>query len=101
MATNRCRNCSKPLELMADYFCNAECKKTYQFAANAYTDKVNGVVIGGDFDRYEFWPYQKDAHLAESLPLAKNYFDNDESAVEWFRQEKPEWFARGVEMRVF
>lgn len=101
MATNRCRNCTKPLELIKDCFCGDECRRTYRARANAYTEEVNGVIIGGNYNTYEFWPHQKDAHLAESLPIAKATFDDDEQAIEWFHQQQPEWFARGVEMRVF
>ena len=56
--------------------------------------------VGGRGSDYEFWPYEKDAHLAKWTRIAYGNFSSGAEAVAWFRTEYPEWFARGVEMRV-
>jgi NMD protein affecting ribosome stability and mRNA decay len=94
-----CRQCGAELTT-AGQWCNAECEKTWRWAAHQYTETVNGIVVGGDDSSYEFWPYAEDACRAEWKMVAGGCFASDAEAVEWFEQEYPDWFIRGVEMRV-
>ena len=58
-------------------------------------EQVNGIIIGGDTQPYEFW--SKDGKER----IDRGHFENDETAIAWFKERYPEWFQRGVEMRVF
>jgi len=61
-----------------------------------FEEEVGGIIIGGDLRRYEFWTETKPA-----LAIASSYFFNDDAAIEWFKLNYQESFARGAEMRVF
>lgn len=58
-----------------------------------YTDDVNGIIIGQFANPYEFWQ--------NGNRLAKGYFIDDDSAVDWFKKQFPVEFKMGVEMRCF
>ena len=56
-------------------------------------DDVNGIVVGAMTTKYEFW---KDGNF-----IARNHFENQEEAVNWFKNRYPVSFESGVEMRIF
>lgn len=95
----KCRQCGGGADTDAQW-CSKECEKAWRWAAQAYTDEVRGVIIGGQDRTYEFWPKPEHERLAKWTWIARGCFPNDEEAVAWFREQYPEWFARGVEMRV-
>lgn len=69
-------------------------------AYQQYTDDVNGTVIGGFSHPYEFWidePYP----LCCKRKVASNWFEDDEEAIAWFKENYPDEYKRGVEMRVW
>lgn len=94
-----CRQCSAPLSGDSQW-CSAECEKAWRWAAQADTDEARGVIVGGQDHGYEFWPYAEHAHLANWNVIAWGCFASDDEAIAWFKTNHPEWFARGVEMRV-
>lgn len=73
-----------------------------------FDEDVNGIIIGDVTFPYEFWIYEK---LHPSLPehkefyvnrkIARMSFCNDEEAVTWFKENYPNEYKYGVEMRVF
>lgn len=36
-----------------------------------------------------------------SVKIAKGHFENDDQAEEWFKENYPDWYKKGVEMRCF
>ena len=66
-------------------------------------DETEGVIIGGWFVTYEFW--RKHPVFGWNELIAKHYFENDDEALEWFKENYPvEWGERKnhpIEMRVF
>jgi len=61
-------------------------------------EDVNGTIIGAVTWPYEFWTTGEEHG---NWRIDCNYFENDEDAVAWFKEKYPDWFKRGVEMRVF
>ncbi len=62
-------------------------------------DETNGTIIGGFYTRYEFWCKNKDWGWMDLL--AREYFESDEQAIQWAKDNYPEEYQRGIEMRVF
>lgn len=61
---------------------------------SVWDESVRGFVIGGDdLTDYQFW--QGDRKIAATRAR------NDGSAIEWFRVNYPDEFAKGAEMRAF
>ncbi len=56
-------------------------------------EEVNGHIIGGDNSPYEFWN--------DEGRFARGHFGSDDEAVEYVRDNYPEKYAAGFELRVF
>ena len=73
---------------------------------NTNDESVNGIIIGEVTFPYQFWIKEK---LHPSLPdryivnrkVAEGFFENDNIAIEWFKESYPIEYKRGVEMRCF
>lgn len=71
-----------------------------------FEESVNGIIIGDITFPYEFWITEK---LHPSLPdryivnrkVASGHFVNDETAILWFKENYPNEYKHGVEMRVY
>ena len=63
-----------------------------------YTDDVNGVVIGDITFPYEFWTIHEPFGQHR---IDRNFFQNDEEAIAWFKEKYPDYFKQGIEMRVY
>jgi hypothetical protein len=61
-------------------------------------EDVNGTIIGDVTFPYEFWTVGQE--FGQNC-IDKGFFPGDDEAVEWFKDKYPEWFRRGVEMRVY
>ncbi len=69
-------------------------------------ESVRGTIIGDVTFPYQFWITEK---LHPSLPdrytvtrkVADRFFVNDKQAVEWFKENYPNEYKHGVEMRCF
>jgi hypothetical protein len=69
-------------------------------------ESVNGIVIGAVTFPYEFWidePRREYQHKTgvPTRRVDKGFFENDEQAIAWFKENYPAEFKHGVEMRVF
>ena len=69
-------------------------------------DTTNGVIIGGDHTRVEFW--QKHPQFEWQEKVACQYFvwgTSDSQMIAWFAENHPDQYARRqkdpIEMRVF
>ena len=60
-------------------------------------ESVRGTVIGPLNRRYEFWT-EDDPPIKIAGPV---YFEHDQEAVEWFRENHPDHFMQGAEMRTW
>ena len=61
---------------------------------SVWDESVRGTIIGGDnTTRYQFW--NGDRKLAETEA------QNDGTAIEWFKVNYPDEYAKGAEMRAF
>ena len=56
-------------------------------------EEVRGTVIGSFYRRYEFWT------IEDPRCLAKKWFVSDDEAEQWFKENYPEHYKNGVEMR--
>lgn len=61
-------------------------------------EEVSGVIIGDVTFPYEFWTTGEEYG---NIRIDKNFFPNDETAIEWFKDKYPDHYKRGVEMRVY
>lgn len=61
-------------------------------------EEVNGIIIGGDGYTYEFWTLNEEFG---DHRIARDHFENDIEAMKWFKEKYPDWYAKGVEMRVY
>ena len=66
---------------------------------DANYDETNGTIIGGLFCKYEFCA--KHPFFGWNELIAREYFEGDEEAIEWFAVNHPEEFKRGATMIVF
>lgn len=61
---------------------------------------VNGTIIGGDHHigqkRYKFYTTSGDP-----ITYQCHWFDDDAQAEAWFKDEHPEHYRKGAEMRVW
>lgn len=61
-------------------------------------EDVSGTIIGDVTFPYQFWtinePYGNSC-------IAKNFFKSDEDAISWFKNNFPDWYKKGVEMRIY
>jgi len=69
-------------------------------------ESVNGIVIGQMLVPYEFWideprPEYQNRRGVPKRRVAKNSFENDEQAIEWLKENYPNEYKHGVEMRVW
>lgn len=64
-------------------------------ATSPFDEEVNGIIVGGYAVKYEFWTRDGKQRIA------REYCNSDADAVAWFKENYPDWFATGVEMRVF
>lgn len=68
----------------------------------AYTESVNGFIIGGDYKHYEFWAEEGKVYPGQHTGcIVKDEFDNDKEAIAWFKEKYPKCFALGVEIRCY
>ena len=71
---------------------------------DSMVEDVNGIVIGDFLVPYEFWidePRPGYQHRHGKRCVAKKWFENDEQAVEWFKENYPDEYKHGAEMRVW
>lgn len=61
-------------------------------------EEVRGTIVGRYTRPYQFWT--KDEPNGQRC-IARGHFENDDEAVAWFKESHPDWFKRGVEMRVY
>ena len=67
-----------------------------------YEEDVDGIIIGGDDIRYEWWTEERLPHMGiYPHKIAAGSFDDDKSACDWFAANYPEHWRRGCEMRVY
>lgn len=69
-----------------------------------FTESVNGIVIGAMLVPYEFWidePRREYVTRNGKRRVARGGFENDQQAVEWFKENYPDEYKQGVEMRVW
>ena len=64
----------------------------------AWTEVVRGTIIGPDAKRYRYKFYTEDGELIHYNFV---HFNSDAEAVEWFKRNYPDHYARGVEMRAW
>jgi len=69
-------------------------------------EEVNGTIIGDILRPYQFWAKEPrtEYQTKRGTPLRlvyKGFFANDDQAIGFFRDNFPEDFKAGVEMRVF
>lgn len=64
---------------------------------------VRGTIIGDITYPYEFWIEEEVSYQSKpvSRRIAKSFFRNDTEAVEWFKENYPNEFKHGVEMRAY
>ena len=60
-----------------------------------FDESVNGTIIGDVTFPYQFWTEDG------NWKIDSGFFENDEAAIEWFKNKYPAEFKAGVEMRVF
>jgi hypothetical protein len=65
------------------------------------TEEVNGTIIGAVTFPYSFHRTVTIAEYTYTEQIARNFFQNDEEAVTWFKANYPKHFAAGVEMRCY
>jgi len=61
-------------------------------------EDVNGCIIGDVTFPYQFWTSGEEYG---DWCIYKSYFTDDDAAIAWFKERYPEWYAKGVEMRVY
>ena len=69
-----------------------------------FIEEVRGTIIGGDnYSYYEFWTVKNTGYPQYLGPhrFAKGWFSDDEDAEQWVKENHPEHYKDGVEMRCF
>ena len=66
-----------------------------------WTDDVSGIVIGEQLRPYHFYTLPKQSLDGSISVIAKNWFENDAQAIEWFRNKYPDQYKAGAEMRCY
>lgn len=61
-------------------------------------EDVSGTIIGDVTFPYQFWTVNEP--FGQTC-IDKSYFTDDDAAIAWFKERYPEWFKKGVEMRVY
>ena len=58
-------------------------------------EEVNGIIIGDVTVPYQFWT------MDGSECIDRSYFRDDDTAIAWFKERYPDWYAVGIDMRVY
>ncbi len=66
-----------------------------------WTDDVNGIVIGPQLKPYHFYTLPEQSQDGTIALIAKNWFEYDSEAIDWFKENYPAEFKAGAEMRVY
>lgn len=71
-----------------------------------FDEDVSGIVIGELTSPYQFWideprPERQHKTGVPTRLVYKGSFRNDEDAIAWFKENYPDEFKHGVEMRAY